>query len=390
MIIIRRQILFVGSDVTHLVSDRMVLDLVEHIYAAGCDPDQWKTFVDRVHEAVPGSAFSIHLSIEGTRLSGSAAGIPPEQIESYFAHYHRLNPYNDLFRKIPVGQVHTVSGLVPEGWLDRHIFYHEWLKPAGDLKCGTGLVIARDSRRLLRLSFDLPYRLAHLEKPAAALVGRLGPHLARAFEVNERLGAASAAETTLEAMIGRVDGAAMLVSAAGKAAMMNTAGEALARAGSLFKISKGEGRLCFSNPDDEGAYARLLETALDAAARGGPRAFRAAGDPAGTVVTVLPLRPLASFAGGVAGAMALVVVRTGEKTEAIPKDVMRSLYRLTPAESDVASLIASGRDVTEVAEILEVSKVTVRNQLAAAMGKMGVNRQAELVAAVAALSVRLK
>ena len=375
---------------SHLLSDRTVLDLVEHIYAAGCDPDQWKTFVDRVHDAVPGSAFSVHLSIEGTCLSGSAAGIPPEQIESYFAHYHTVNPYNDLFRKIPVGQVHTVSGLVPEGWLDRHIFYHEWLKPAGDLQCGTGLVIARDSRRLLRLSFDLPYRLAHLEKPAAELVGRLGPHLARAFEVNERLGAASAAEATLEAIIGRVDGAAILVSAGGRVVTMNAAGEALARSGSLIKISKGEGRLSFSNPDDDGAYAGLLRTALDSAAKGGPLAFRAAGDPAGTAITVLPLRPLTSFAAGGAGAMALIVVRMGEKAQSLPKDVMRSLYRLTAAESDVASLIASGLSVAEAAETLEVSKVTVRNQLAAAMAKMGVNRQAELVAAVAALSVRLR
>ena len=132
MVIIRRQSLFLaGTGAGHLLSDRMVLDLVEHIYAAGCDPEQWKTFVDRVHDAVPGSAFSVHLSIEGTALTGSAAGIPPEQVESYFAHYHTINPYNDLFRKIPVGQVHTVSGLVPEGWLDRHIFYHEWQQGRG-------------------------------------------------------------------------------------------------------------------------------------------------------------------------------------------------------------------------------------------------------------------
>ena len=221
---------------TDLLSDGLVLDLVEHIYAAGCDPDQWKTFVDRVHAAVPGSAFSVHMSIEGTPLSGFAAGIPDEQLVSYFTHYHTVNPYNDLFRKLPVGQVHTVSGLVPEGWLDHHVFYHEWLKPAGDLTYAAGLVIARDSRRLLRLSFDLPRRIGNLEKPAAQLLERLGPHLLRAFEVNERLGAVSVTESALGAMLERVDGAAFVVSSAWRVTNMNAAAEALARAGTRLKV----------------------------------------------------------------------------------------------------------------------------------------------------------
>lgn len=85
----------------------------------------------------------------------------------------------------------------------------------------------------------------------------------------------------------------------------------------------------------------------------------------------------------------LVVVRQRGAIQA-SKAKLRSLCRLTAAEADVADLIAAGTSVTEISENLQVSKATVHNQLAAVMTKMEVNRQAELVAAVAALTIRLR
>jgi DNA-binding CsgD family transcriptional regulator len=52
--------------------------------------------------------------------------------------------------------------------------------------------------------------------------------------------------------------------------------------------------------------------------------------------------------------------------------------------------IAAGVGVADAADSLGVARATVRNQLCAAMAKVGVHRQGELVAAVAALSPRLR
>jgi hypothetical protein len=80
--------------VHHLLSDGALIDLVERIYAAGCDPEQWQALVEHVHGQIPGAAFSTHLTIAGTGLTGRTSGLPEEQLKSYLEHYHALNPYN--------------------------------------------------------------------------------------------------------------------------------------------------------------------------------------------------------------------------------------------------------------------------------------------------------
>ena len=104
---------------------------------------------------------------------------------------------------------------------------------------------------------------------------------------------------------------------------------------------------------------------------------------------LLPLRPAGGDAAlTVAGPRALLVVQEA-RSASLPKDLLRSLYRLTNAEAALVLQIASGASVADAAEAGSVTLTTARNQLAAAMAKVGVNRQAELVAAIAALAPRL-
>ena len=69
---------------------------------------------------------------------------------------------------------------------------------------------------------------------------------------------------------------------------------------------------------------------------------------------------------------------------------LRECFALTDAEARLAVHIASGLTLDDVARKSAISKITARNQLAAAMKKMGVRRQAELVATVSAMAPRFK
>lgn len=66
--------------------------------------------------------------------------------------------------------------------------------------------------------------------------------------------------------------------------------------------------------------------------------------------------------------------------------VLQLLFGLTPAEARVAVAITSGSTIRETAEDLCVAESTVRSQLRAAFGKLGVRRQAELVQRVIAVA----
>ena len=77
----------------------------------------------------------------------------------------------------------------------------------------------------------------------------------------------------------------------------------------------------------------------------------------------------------------LVIHDPDRKVEEMIAEV-RSMFRLSPAEADIAVQLAMGADLDEIAQKRGVSLNTLRAQLASAMGKAGVRRQAELVGAV--------
>lgn len=84
---------------------------------------------------------------------------------------------------------------------------------------------------------------------------------------------------------------------------------------------------------------------------------------------------------------AVVAVRNGHGKSPALAERVRSLFRLGPAEADIAVQLARGSDIQEIAMARGVTINTIRTQLASAMVKVGVRRQAELVAAVAGLDI---
>jgi DNA-binding CsgD family transcriptional regulator len=108
-------------------------------------------------------------------------------------------------------------------------------------------------------------------------------------------------------------------------------------------------------------------------------------------VVVLPLRTISAGAATMAaGAQALLVIREAGTGVTAPADLLRALYRLTNAEAEVVLQIAAGLSVAEAADALGVTRTTAGNQLAAAMAKLDVRRQAELVGLVAGLAPTLE
>lgn len=70
-------------------------------------------------------------------------------------------------------------------------------------------------------------------------------------------------------------------------------------------------------------------------------------------------------------------------------DRVKALFRLAPAEADIAVQLTLGADLPEIAAARGVSINTIRTQMASAMVKVGVHRQAELVAVIAGIDMLL-
>jgi DNA-binding CsgD family transcriptional regulator len=82
---------------------------------------------------------------------------------------------------------------------------------------------------------------------------------------------------------------------------------------------------------------------------------------------------------------ALLVLIDPEQERRPPEALLRSTFNLTPAEAKLAANLVNGESVESVSDTLNISKATARNQLKAVFAKMGVHRQAELVALLTTL-----
>ena len=338
----------------------------------------------------PYGAFSTILSIDGTNRIQviASAGHDPANLKKYNEQFYALNCYEPLLRTIPVGRVITGSELAPRDWLKRQVFFNEWLVPSGDFSRGCTLTMAKDGDRLLRTIFDLPEKYASAEAETAKLLTRLGPHIIRAFELNETLGAARAISTSLHALLVSLDGAALILGANGRVKLLNDRAEAQLRSGRLLKLS-ASAMLTFASPTDQASFEKAKLSAIDSKLSA-PQPFRIASSENGLIASVFPLRSAVSIAElGAASHDILLVIRPTFGGMLGVCDALQKLFQLTKREAVVIEAIGNGNPPARVADELGVSVLTVRNQLASAMAKMKVHRQAEIVAIVANLAPRL-
>ena len=105
-------------------------------------------------------------------------------------------------------------------------------------------------------------------------------------------------------------------------------------------------------------------------------AVASAGEHPPMIVHVIPIRR--SACDIFASAASIVVFAPVRRRELPAAAVIQSLFDLTPAEARVAQMIGAGETIDRIAVRGKVSEATIRTQLKAVFGKMGVSRQTEL------------
>lgn len=109
--------------------------------------------------------------------------------------------------------------------------------------------------------------------------------------------------------------------------------------------------------------------------------------PSGRAPWLVTAAPLAAAVGfpGPPEPRVLVLIRDPEAREMPEGAVLIRAFGLTPAEAAVCRRFATGKTLPEIADARGVSEGSTRQQLKAAMGKLGVGRQAELMRLLRAL-----
>ncbi|MGE0800243.1 MAG: helix-turn-helix transcriptional regulator [Lautropia sp.] len=377
-----------------MIHDAQFTSLLTRAYDAAADPTGWPDFVTAMGDVFRSrcSGMFIHDFSDGSSPQTTAdrwltvmQGLPDSALQSYQAHYSRVNPWLRDPRMLPIGKPVTSDGLYAPALLKKSEFYADWLRPL-DLQHSMGVMIDVRTNRGLSMTFLRPEPLGPFRRDELAIWQRFIPHLQRAVELHQRLATAESRVSELEETLSLLPTGALTLDERGRVKTISDSARRLLQGGNGLHLGR-DGRLAAATAAQTAlleseirAVMRPLET-LATGGRSGPGTLRFRGT-SGSLhvrITGLPRRLRADAANEAVVAVFLA------SADVRPNDLAASLrqrLRLTPAEARLACALALGQSLSEYAEAQRLSINTVRTQLRSATLRVGVRRQAELVRTV--------
>jgi DNA-binding CsgD family transcriptional regulator len=352
-------------------------ELIELIYEGPLEDPPWETFIEalRVHLEATTAAVIVRSASSpalGLLLSRGVRDFEAVYKEQYFA--------SDPFVQLAEGVVTTLEDVMPRDRLAKTDFFRRMLEPAGVLHVlGVDLRVDRDLEMRLRVTRG-PEAAGFSERDRGALQA-LTSHLRRALRIHGQLGRARAERDVFAGAVDHLAVGTILLDERGRIIRCNAAATRIAERG-LGLVMQGE-RLAAAASSGTQRLDETIARALEARQRDGPglvEALRLA-DPDGFDSLGVLVRALPRDERSEGGAQPAVVVFVGDPdaAEAIPSEVVRGLFGLTPAEAELATRLAAGLSLDEAAADLEIARNTARAHLRSVFEKSGVGRQADLV-----------
>jgi DNA-binding CsgD family transcriptional regulator len=360
---------------------RTLLDLVDHVYGAVENEALWPTFLDGFAHTFQAQIGTLYIHDLRTQHGGTelVTGMDLAYDRAYRAYYASRNVYMTQGKALLVaGNVMTSEELCPDEKVLPSEFYNEWIRPQGlgqglngvlfnegSLAGSIGAIRARGAK-----SFTVEDR---------RLMHALMPHLQRAVRLRRRIEDLEILKTRTGDALDHWTTAVFLVNPDARVILANrTAVDLLEQRDGLLVE---HGMLITARSKDTVMLQRLIRQAVATTidrndhASGVMLIQRISGKCPLQILVAPSVREDIFF--GTRGTAILFV--SDPETQRTQADVLRTLYGLTPAEAAVASLLAEGKSVKEIADRTTVRENTVRMHLKKIFDKTGTKRQAELV-----------
>lgn len=352
--------------------------LIGHIYDAALDVDEWAEFLRVLTTRyVPGKGAFLLID-QATSLVPyvTTANFEEDRVASYRDYYGALDPGLPLLDHTRVGQVFRSDELVALPEFRKTEFYNDWARPQ-TVDVSTMSLIAQDERRIILMSVLHEDGKTPTEEELG-LLRLLMPHLKRAAQVHRQFSTLSGRSASAETALDQVRSGVILLDEAGHSLFANAAARRLLALRDGLTLDN-LGRPVAALLGERERLDKAIHATLAAGVAGGAvRITRPSLRPA----FIALLAPLPVENPLFAPFRARLVLFVRDPAEPTSGDVLRSLYRLTPAETRLAIALAMGESLESYAEEASLSAHTVKTQLRTVFAKTGARRQGELVALV--------
>jgi len=348
--------------------------LVDRIYEAGVIAETWPDVLHSLSQQYAGAGGVLFVfGSNGSQHWVASPDIRPHLEEFISSGQGPTNPRPAKLAALNYeGFACDFDAFTPEE-IDQDQFYTDFLAPRG-MGWTAATMVRAPSGDLLAFSVDRAFKKGPFEDHELIALDGIRPHLARAALLSARLDLKRAQAMAQALHI--VGLPAAMLRERGRLYAANVSFEALIPG----TFDDGPGRVAVK---DAGADLRVgmaldLLSGSHAAQAACSIPVRGTETTSPLIVHVLPVRGAAYDI--FSRATALLVVTPVDKRAVPAADVLQGLFDLTPSESRVAQNIAASRTIDQIAAAHGVSRETVRSQLYAALGKIGLKRQTELVA----------
>lgn len=375
------------------LSDQSFERLLGLAYEAVETPERWKALYQDLQESL--DVMSVHiLAIDkqlGTLSYSDGANMPVQGELAYMQHYRHIDPRWPLILGKGVGEWTHCHEELDEDVVATHPFYQEFLIPY-DRRYMTATKLVDSAEATVVFASLSSERQGPIADGAVAFLDRLMPHLRRAFRISIQNFVYSTQTLVGHMLVNKLRQPVILMSTTGEVMHSNEAAQELLRSTRVVQVQ--EGRLKLPMGQGEGLLRRCAEleqTLKTAAAQGEPGETRTAPSEFRSLVitqdgsdetvyaffTVLtPQGAMGTF--GLRPVVMLLFYHPGS-APAIDSSLLYAVFGLTPAECRIASLLAEGLSLKQIAQAQGTQHETVRKQLRSIYQKTATNRQPELI-----------
>jgi DNA-binding CsgD family transcriptional regulator len=377
------------------LSEQSFQRFIDLIYEAAEKPEQWRRVYEELQVAL--DVKSIHmLAVDkrhGTLSYSDGANMPVQGELAYMQHYRFIDPRLPVILQRPMGEWTHCHEIVSEEEVATHPFYQEFLIPY-DRRYMTGCKLADTPDATVLFVTLTGQAQGPLGSEQQAFLQRLLPHLQRATRIGIQNFVYSSQALVGHLLVNKLRQPVILMTPGGEVMHANEAAQELLRSTSLVEVADGKLKLPRRHLEELLRNSAELEQAVKIAAREGEAAAPEVETQASQVrslhitadsgdesvyafYTVLsPQAAMGTF--GLRPVVMLLFYHPGS-APAIDSGLLYAVFGLTPAECRIATLLAEGLSLKQIAQVQGTQHETVRKQLRSIYQKTSTNRQPELI-----------
>lgn len=356
-----------------------LLSLCAGFYDAALDPSAWSGVLSRVATCLGAVGADLHL-LDDDVLRCNYMGMQPTAVlAEYSEKFLDREPRSLNLRRLVPGQVITDLHIVDAQTMRNHPYYADFLPRVGLGHCIAATPL-NEARHRAYFGVHLAPATGAPSDDMLALVKAMQPHLGRAVSAQFRMMDAELRNHVYTDALDRVTCGVAILNGAGRLMLSNAAAQAEFEHGLSLKLVRE--RLTAAIPAESRKLQMLIQHALTRRnLRGGATIVHGPGQRA---VCVTVDATSEEFRQRTAAAVYVYITDLHARPSRDCAQQLREMFGFTPAEGRIASGIAAGETVRDVAAQAGVTYESARFTLKRVYEKLGVHKQGELVALIQA------